>query len=80
MDPANQLDQLNEARTQYHWAIANIAMALLCVLLAGGAFMFGYVVAGVLILVVSVALVVNAGSHRKRGYVFERESEQNREP
>ena len=45
----------------------NTAIALLCVVLAGGAFMFGYVVAGVLILAVSVALVVNAESHRRRG-------------
>jgi hypothetical protein len=28
-----KLARLNEARTQYHWAIANIAIALLCVLL-----------------------------------------------
>ena len=34
--------------------------------LAAGAFMYGYVVAGLLIIVVSIALVVNAEAHRKR--------------
>ncbi len=67
METDNQLAQLNDARTQYHWAIANIGIALLCVVLAGGAFMYGYVVAGLLVLVVSVALVVNADLHKKRG-------------
>ena len=73
MDADKQLNQLDEARTQYHWAIANISIALLCVVLAGGAFMYGYVVAGLLVLVTSVALVVNADSHKKRGAAFARE-------
>ena len=71
----DQLEQLNEARTQYHWAIANIGFALLCVISAGGAFMYGHVLAGLLALVVSVALVVNADAHRKRGVGFTREAE-----
>jgi len=62
MESDNQLNQLDEARTQYHWAVANIGIALLCVVLAAGAFMYGYVVAGLLVLVVSVALVVTADS------------------
>ena len=74
MGSDNQLEQLNEARTQYHWAIANIGLALLCVALAGGAFMYGYVVAGLLVLVVSVALVVNADSHRKRRNIIARKA------
>ncbi len=76
MDPDNQLEQLNEARSQYHWAIANIAFTLLCVVLAAGAFMYGYIVAGLLVLVVSVALVVNADLHRKRGDRYAKEVEQ----
>ena len=66
MEPDKHLDLLAEAQAQYHWAIANIGFALLCVVLAGGAFMYGYVVAGLLVLVVSVALVVNADSHKRR--------------
>ena len=73
MEPDEHLDRLTEAQAQYHWAIVNIVLALLCVVLAGGAFMFGYVVAGFLVLIVSVALVVNADSHKKRGDVFARE-------
>lgn len=73
MEPDNHLDLLAEARIQYNWAIANIAIALLCVVLAGGAFMYGYVVAGLLILGVSVALVVNADVHKKRGDIFARD-------
>jgi len=75
MDPNKHLDLLVESATQYRWALANIGLALLCVVAAGGAFMFGYVVAGLLVLVVSFALVVNANSHQKRGDVFARESE-----
>ena len=37
--------------------------------------MNGYGVAGLLILVVSVALVVNADLHKKRGDSYEREAE-----
>ena len=62
-----ELDRLNEARTQYYWAIANIALTLGCVVLAGGAFMYWYVVDVLLILAVSVALVLNADLHKKRG-------------
>ena len=76
----NQLDLLAEARTQYHWAIANIAFALLCVVLAAGAFMYGYVAAGLLVLVVSVALVVNAALHKKRGDLFASEVKRNSVP
>ena len=68
MDPDKHLFLLSNARMQYHWAIANNAMAFLCVVLACGAFIYGYVVAGWLVLVVSVVLVVNADSHKKRGY------------
>ena len=75
MEPDKHLDLLADAQAQYHRAIANIAIALLCVLLAGGAFMYGYVVAGLLVLVVSVALVVNADLHRKRGDGWAREAE-----
>jgi len=49
-------------------------MAALFVIAAGGAFMFGHVLAGLLVLVVSVALVVNAGSHKKRGDALARDS------
>lgn len=76
VDPDKPLEQLNDARSQYHWAIANITLALACVVLAGGAFMYGYIVAGLLILAGSVALVVNADAHRKRGDVFAREAEE----
>ena len=76
MDQNNQLDLLNEARTQYHWAIANIGMAALCAVAAGGAFMFGHVVAGLLVLVVSFALVINADAHKKRGHQYAREAKQ----
>jgi fatty-acid desaturase len=69
---------LAESDTQYRWAIANIVLALLCVVLAGGAFMFGHWVAGLLLLAVSVALVVNADSHKKRGNIVARGAE--REP
>ena len=68
MDPNEQLERLNDSRTQYHWAIANIVIALMCVALAALAFVAGYIVAGLLVLVVSVPLVVNADSHKKRGY------------
>ena len=69
IDPDKQLELLNDSRTQYHWAVANVLIALLCVIAAGTAFMFGHVVAGLSIIAVSVALVVNAGSHKKRGIV-----------
>ena len=80
MDPDKHLDVLNDARTQYHWAIANIGMAALCAVAAGGAFMFGYVVAGLSIIVVSVALVINAASHKKRGHKYAREAKVGSEP
>ena len=48
MDDDKHLNLFDAARTQYRWAIANIAIALLCVVLAGGAFMYGLVVAGML--------------------------------
>ena len=41
------------------WAMANIALALLCVVTVDGAYMFRYVVAGPLVIVVSFALVVH---------------------
>ena len=62
-------------RDRYHWAIANIAIALLCAALVGAAFMTGYVLVGLLIIVVSFALVVNAGLHKKRGDVLARDAE-----
>ena len=74
MDVNNHLERLDDARTQYHWAIANIVLALLCTVLAGTVFMFGYVVAGVLIIAVSVALVVNSDTNKKRGDVLAREA------
>jgi hypothetical protein len=74
MNPDHHLALLNEARTPYHWVIANYGMAALCVVAAGGAFTFGHAVAGLLVLLVSVALVVNADSHKKRGYALARES------
>jgi hypothetical protein len=39
-------------------------MAALCVIAAGGAFTFGRPVLRLLVLVASVALVVNAGAHK----------------
>lgn len=45
MDSNKRRDLLAESATQYRWAIANIVLALLCVVLAGGALMFGCVVA-----------------------------------
>ena len=55
MDSNQQLELLNDSRTQYHWAIANIVLALGCVALAALAFVAGYIVAGLLIIVVSFA-------------------------
>ena len=75
MDPDKHVDLLAESAAQYRWAIANFAVALLCVALAGGAFMFGYLVAGLLIIVVSFALVINSDQHKKRGQRFRREME-----
>ncbi len=62
--PHEQLESINEARSQYHWAIANIVIAFGCVVLAALAFAAGYIVAGLSIIVVSFALVINAGSHK----------------
>ncbi len=50
-------------------------MALLCVVLAAGALMYGHVVAGLMVLVINIAPVVNADSHKKRGDGFAREAE-----
>ena len=74
MNPDQQLDLLNESRTRYRWALANIALALLCVVAAGRAFMFGYVVAGLLVIVVSFALVINADAHKNPGDGFARDA------
>ena len=74
MDPNKHLDLLAESATQYRWALANTGLALLCVVVAGGTFMYGYVVAGLLIIVVSFALVINADAHKKRGNSFAREA------
>ena len=49
-------------------------MAALCVVAAGDAFTFGHAVAGLLVLLVSVGLVVNADSHKNRGDALARES------
>ena len=70
------LELVSDGRSQYHWAIANIGFAQFCVVVAAGAFIYGYVVAGLLVLVVSVALVVNADLHRKRGDVIAGEAKQ----
>lgn len=67
------LDLLTKARTQYRWAIANIIMAGVCVVIALGAFAVGSPVAGVLVIVVSFALVVNADAHRRRGVAAQEE-------
>ena len=67
MDPNKHLDLIAEAQAQFRWAIANIVIALLCVALAALTFVAGYIVAGLLMLIVSVPLVVNADSHKKRG-------------
>ena len=80
MDPDRHLKLFDVARAQYRWVIANIGLALLCVALAGGAFMFGYVVAGLLIVVVSVALVINADLHQKRGHKYAGEAKQDSRP
>lgn len=61
-----------KAAAQYRWAIANIIVALLCTALAAGAFMFGHVFAGLLILALSGAAVWNADAHKKRGNEFAR--------
>ena len=74
MDPNTHLNLLAESATQYRWAMANIALALLCVV--AGAFIYGYVVAGLLIIVVSFALVINADLHEKRGHKYAREAKQ----
>ena len=56
----------------------NMKQCIWCqgVVAAGGAFMFGYVVAGLLVLVVSFALVINADLHKKRGHKYAREAKQ----
>jgi hypothetical protein len=46
MDSDQHLDLLAEAAAQYRWGLVNIVIAALCVVLAVGAFMYGYVVAG----------------------------------
>ncbi len=74
MNPNQRLDLTNDARAQYHWALANIGMAALCAVAAAGAFMFGYVVAGLLIIVVCFTLVINADLHKKSGNRFAREA------
>ena len=76
MNPNKHLDLLAESATQYRWAMANSALALLCFVLAGGAFMFRYVVAGWVVLVAGWALVVNAALHKKRGHKYAREAKQ----
>lgn len=80
MDPNEQLDLVAESATQSRWAMANNALALLCIVLAGGAFLFGYVVAGWLVLVASWALVVNADAHKKRGHFLKGEAKVESEP
>ena len=42
--------------------------------------MYGYVAAGLLVLVISVALVVNADLHKKRGDLFASEVKRNSVP
>jgi hypothetical protein len=74
MDPDKHLDLLAEAVAQYRWGIVNITIAVLCVVLAGGAFMHGYVVAGLLTLVISLAVVWNADVHKNRGNAAAREA------
>ena len=73
----SELARTENARTQYHWAIANIGIAAQCVIAATGAFTFGYPVAGVLTLTVSVAAVINSGLHRKRGDTFAQNMREN---
>jgi hypothetical protein len=52
----------------------NITIAVLCVVLAGGVFMFGYVVAGLLTLAISLLAVWNADVHKNRGNAAAREA------
>jgi hypothetical protein len=71
MDPDNPL---HEVATQYRWAIANIAVAALCLFAGVYCFMNDYVVAGLLTLAISAAAVWNADVHKKRGDGYAREA------
>lgn len=64
------LHELNRARIQYRWAIANIVVAALCLFPATYCFMNGYVMAGLLTLAVSLAAAWNANAHKECGDVF----------
>ena len=74
MDSDQHLDLLAEAAAQYRWGLVNIVIALLCVVLAVGAFMYGYVVAGLLTLVISLVAVWNSDVHKNRGNAAAREA------
>jgi len=67
MNPDKHLDLLNKSAIQYRWAIANIAVAAVCLFPATYCFMNGYVLAGLLTLAVSALAVWNADAHKKRG-------------
>lgn len=68
------LQEPNQARSQCHWANANIVVAALCLFPASYCFTNGYVVASLLTLAVSLAAVWNADAHKKRGDMFAREA------
>ncbi len=60
-------NRFDAATTQYRWAIANIVLAAVCAALGAIALVFGYVIAGLLVLVVSGVLAWNSDAHKRRG-------------
>ena len=58
---------LHNTAAQYRWVIANLVLAFVCVALGATALFLGYLEAGLPVLVLSGALVLNSDFHRKRG-------------
>ncbi len=62
-----QIDLLDKAIRQTRWAMANTSIALWCAILAFFVMLAGYILAGVLIIAISLVAYFNGRYHDKNG-------------
>ena len=66
MNTLEEIDRLTKAHNQYRWALANLAVAAICVTCAAYVFYSGHLLAGFIVVLVSFLVVLNVNSHERK--------------
>lgn len=72
MNTIEEIYRLTAARNHYRWAIANIIVAALCLVLAAYQFANGGLVGGFTVILVSLLAVFKATDHERKARNFKR--------